>query len=158
MRNILIVWLLTGLWHGAGWNFLLWGLYYALFMLAERLFLGKWLEKLPRALQHVYALFVVLIGWALFAVEDMGRLGTYLSACFGGAPLASAADGYYLMSYLPMLLILAVAATPLGKHLWDRAGERAHGVLLPVLTLAGLVLCTASLVDASYNPFLYFRF
>ena len=158
VRNILIVWLLTGLWHGAGWNFLLWGLYYALFMLAERLFLGKWLEKLPRALQHVYALFVVLIGWALFAVEDMGRLGAYLSACFGGAPLASAADGYYLMSYLPMLLILAVAATPLGKRLWDRAGERAHGVLLPVLTLAGLVLCTASLVDASYNPFLYFRF
>ena len=94
VRNILIVWLLTGLWHGAGWNFLLWGLYYALFMLAERLFLGKWLEKLPRALQHVYALFVVLIGWALFAVEDMGRLGAYLSACFGGAPLASAADGY----------------------------------------------------------------
>ena len=158
VRNILIVWLLTGLWHGAGWNFLLWGLYYALFMLAERLFLGKWLETLPRALQHVYALFVVLIGWALFAVEDMGRLGAYLSACFGGAPLASAADGYYLMSYLPLLLILAVAATPLGKRLWDRAGERAHGVLLPVLTLAGLVLCTASLVDASYNPFLYFRF
>ena len=158
VRNILIVWLLTGLWHGAGWNFLLWGLYYALFMLAERLFLGKWLETLPRALQHVYALFVVLIGWALFAVEDMGRLGAYLSACFGGAPLASAADGYYLMSYLPMLLILAIAATPLGKRLWDRAGERAHGVLLPVLTLAGLVLCTASLVDASYNPFLYFRF
>ena len=131
VRNILIVWLLTGLWHGAGWNFLLWGLYYALFMLAERLFLGKWLEKLPRALQHVYALFVVLIGWALFAVEDMGRLGAYLSACFGGAPLASAADGYYLMSYLPMLLILAVAATPLGKRLWDRAGRGPTGCCCP---------------------------
>ena len=158
VRNILIVWLLTGLWHGAGWNFLLWGLYYALFMLAERLFLGKWLEKLPRALQHGYVLFVVLIGWALFAVEDTGRLGTYLAACFGGAPLASAADGYYFRSYLPLLLILTAAATPLGKRLWDRMGERARGVLLPLLTLAGLTLCAASLVDASYNPFLYFRF
>ena len=158
VRNILIVWLLTGLWHGAGWNFLLWGLYYALFMLAERLFLGKWLEKLPRALQHGYALFVVLIGWALFAVEDTGRLGTYLAACFGGAPLASAADGYYFRSCLPLLLILTAAATPLGKRLWDRMGERARGVLLPLLTLAGLTLCAASLVDASYNPFLYFRF
>ena len=75
IRNILIVWVLTGIWHGAGWNFLLWGLYYAVWMLAERLFLGKYLEKLPAAVQHVYTMVIVLIGWCLFAVEDMGHLG-----------------------------------------------------------------------------------
>lgn len=158
VRNILIVWLLTGVWHGAGWNFLLWGLYYAIFMLAERLFLGKWLEKLPGALRHVYAMAVVLVGWALFAVEDMGRLGQYLAALFGGAPLVSGVFFYDLRSYLPMLVILTAAATPLGKRCWERLGERARNVLTPVLVLAALVLCTASLVDASYNPFLYFRF
>ena len=158
VRNILIVWLLTGVWHGAGWNFLLWGLYYAVFMLAERLFLGKWLKKLPAVLQHVYAMAVVLVGWALFAVEDMGRLGRYLAALFGGAPLAGGRFGYDLRSYLPLLAILALAATPLGKRCWERLGERARNILTPALVLSALVLCTAALVDASYNPFLYFRF
>ncbi len=158
VRNILIVWLLTGIWHGAGWNFLLWGLYYAVWMLAERLFLGKRLEKLPAVLQHVYAMAVVLVGWALFAVEDPGRLGGYFRALFGGSGLLSAVDGYRLRSYLPMLVILALGATPLAQTLWDRLGERTRSRLAPVLVLAALVLCTASLVDASYNPFLYFRF
>ncbi len=158
IRNIIIVWLLTGIWHGAGWNFLLWGLYYALFMLAERLFLGQYLEKLPVALRHVYTMFVVLIGWALFAVENMAHLGRYLASCFGGAPLVDAATLYNLVSYLPMLVILCVAATPLSRNLWQRLGERTQQILTPILVLAAMVLCTASLVDASYNPFLYFRF
>ena len=158
VRNILIVWLLTGIWHGAGWNFLLWGLYYAVWMLAERLFLGKRLEKLPAVLRHVYAMAVVLVGWALFAVEDPGRLGDYFRALFGGSGLLSAVDGYRLRSYLPMLVILALGATPLAQTLWDRLGDRIQSRLAPVLVLAALVLCTASLVDASYNPFLYFRF
>ena len=158
VRNILIVWLLTGIWHGAGWNFLLWGLYYAVWMLAERLFLGKRLEKLPAVLRHVYAMAVVLVGWALFAVEDPGRLGGYFRALFGGSGLLSAVDGYRLRSYLPMLVILALGATPLAQTLWDWLGERTRSRLAPVLVLAALVLCTASLVDASYNPFLYFRF
>jgi len=156
--NILIVWGLTGIWHGAGWNFLLWGLYYAVFMLAERMFLGKWLQKLPAALQHIYAMFVVLIGWALFAIEDMGRLGVYLKACFGGADLIRSGDWYHLRSYALLLVILTLATTPLGKKLWNRLGEKAQSVLVPILTMAALILCTASLVDASYNPFLYFRF
>ena len=157
VRNILIVWLLTGIWHGAGWNFLLWGLYYAVFMLAERMFLGKWLEKLPVVLRHIYTMVVVLVGWALFAVEDMGRLGAYLRSCVSG-PVFDAAAGYYLTSYLPMLLILSVAATPLGKKVWNKLGERTRAVLTPILMMAVAILCTASLVDASYNPFLYFRF
>jgi len=157
IRNILIVWTVTGIWHGAGWNFLLWGLYYGVLMLAERLFLGKYLEKLPVALRHVYTMVLVLLGWALFAVEDMGRLGAYLRSCFSGT-FFDALTAYRLVSYLPMLVILTVAATPLGKRLWDKLGERTRAILLPILMMVVLVLCTASLVDASYNPFLYFRF
>ncbi len=158
IRNILIVWLLTGIWHGAGWNFLLWGLYYALWMLAERLFLGKWLEKLPAALRHIYTLAVVLVGWGLFAIEDMGQLGSYLAVCFGGGSLVDAFTLYQLWSYLPLLVILAFAATPASGKLFRKLPDRVQAVATPVLVLASLILCTASLVDASYNPFLYFRF
>ncbi len=158
IRNILIVWTLTGIWHGAGWNFLLWGLYYGAWMLAERLVLGKWLEKLPGAVRHIYTMFIVLIGWALFAVEDMGRLGAYFSSLFGGGGWFSAVDGYRLRTYLPTLVILIVGSTPLMGKLWDRLGERTRAVLQPLLVLGALILCTASLVDAGYNPFLYFRF
>ena len=158
IRNILIVWTLTGIWHGAGWNFLLWGLYYAVWMLAERLFWGKYLEKLPAVAQHVYTMVIVLIGWGLFAIEDMGQLGGYLATCFGAGRFIDAATLYQLRSYLPMLVILVFASTPLASKLYRRLGEDTQAVVRPVLVLASLVLCTASLVDASYNPFLYFRF
>ena len=127
-------------------------------MLAERLFLGKGLEKLPGVVRHIYTMLIVLIGWALFAVEDMGRLGAYFSSLSGGTGLFSPVDGYRLRTYLPTLVILAVGSTPLMQKLWDRLGERAQAVLTPLLTLGALILCTASLVDAGYNPFLYFRF
>lgn len=158
IRNILIVWLLTGIWHGAGWNFLLWGLYYALWMLAERLFLGKWLEKLPAAVRHIYTMAVVLVGWGLFAIENMTQLGSYLAVCFGGGSLVDSFTLYQLWSYLPLLVILAFAATPAAGKVYRKLPEAIQSGLTPVLVLASLVLCTASLVDASYNPFLYFRF
>ncbi len=158
IRNIIIVWAATGIWHGAGWNFLFWGLYYAAFMLLERMLIGKWLEKLPNAFRHVYTMLVVLVGWGLFAIENTTQLFGYLGVCFGGGAFIDAGTMYYLRSYLPTLVILAVASTPLAKNLWNRLGEKTRSVLTPILVLACLVLSTASLVDASYNPFLYFRF
>ena len=157
--NLLVVWSLTGIWHGANWNFLLWGLYFGVLILVERMFLGKWLKKLPAALQHVYTLVLVCVSWAIFAVEDMGALGNYLAAMFGfGAGGADAAFFYYLRSYGPSLVIMLVAATPLAKNLWKKLPDKVWKTALPALLLGGLVLSTAYLVDGTYNPFLYFRF
>ena len=158
--NLFVVWAATGIWHGASWNFLIWGLYFAVLVIVEKAFLGNILEKLPAAVQHLYTLFLVLVSWAIFAVEDFGHMGIYLKAMFGFAPggLTSPSVGYYFASFLPTLLIGCVASTPLAAKLWRKLPERPMKVALPVLVLAGLVLCTAYLVDASYNPFLYFRF
>ena len=158
--NLLVVWAATGIWHGASWNFLLWGLYFAALLILEKAVLLRVLEKLPRALQHLYAIFLAVVSWAIFAVEDLGHLGVYLKAMFGFAQggLADGAFRYHLVSYLPVLMIAAVASTPLGVKLWKRLPERPMKLILPVLLLAGLALSTAYLVDATYNPFLYFRF
>jgi len=158
--NLLVVWAATGIWHGASWNFLLWGLYFFVLLVIEKAFLSKWLENTPKIVSHVYALFFIIVGWAIFAVEDLGALGTYLSAMFGLAQggVWSAADGYYLTNYAVMLPVLAVSATPLGAGLMKRVPQKAMSVILPILIGCALILCTAYLVDATYNPFLYFRF
>ncbi len=157
--NLLIVWAATGIWHGASWNFLLWGLFYFVLLVLEKFWFGRILDKAPRWVGHVYALVLIMVGWAIFAVEDMGALALYLKAMFGfGAGLADGPFLYYLRGYLPILLIAAIAATPLAARLWRRLPERLRAVLLPVLLAAGLVLSTAYLVDGTYNPFLYFRF
>lgn len=156
LRNIVIVWLLTGIWHGAGWNFLLWGLYFACWLILERTV--PVFKRLPAWLAHVYTLLVAVLGWGLFALEDLGECGRYFRTCFGGGSLWSAADGYALRSYGLTLVILAAASTTLGQRLWRRLPGRVRKAAAPVLMLAGLALCTAYLVDGSYNPFLYFRF
>ncbi|MDY2802702.1 MAG: MBOAT family O-acyltransferase, partial [Limosilactobacillus sp.] len=157
--NLMVVWGLTGIWHGASWNFLLWGLYFGVLLILEKGGLLKVLEKLPTVVRHLYTLFLVLISWTIFAIEDLGRLGGYLKTMFGlGAGAADPAAGYYARSFGPVFLIACLAATPLAKQLWEKLPKQARAILLPVLLLAGLVLCTAYLVDATYNPFLYFRF
>ena len=158
LRNILIVWFCTGFWHGASWNFILWGLYFAAWLILEKYVLRGVLVKTPAAVKHLYTLAVVFVGWGIFAMEDLGVCGGYLAACFGGAPLWSAADGYQLRSYAVTFLALVLASTDLGKRCWQRLPDRAQRVLTPVLMALGLVICTAYLVDGSYNPFLYFRF
>ena len=158
--NLLVVWGATGIWHGASWNFLLWGLYFGVLLIVEKLWLGRRIERWPVPLQHAYALFLVAVSWAVFAVEDFSQLGPYLGAMFGFAG-GGAFDGaffYYLRSYLPTLVLACAASTPLAAGLWRRLPERVWKAALPVLLLCVLLLSTAYLVDATYNPFLYFRF
>ena len=158
--NLLIVWAATGIWHGASWNFLFWGLFYFVLLVFEKFWFGKVLEKLPRWIGHVYGLLLIMVGWTIFAVEDLTQLGGYLKAMFGfgGNRLLDSAFLYNLRNYLPILIIAAIASTPLAKNLWHKLSSKAQKVLLPVLILLGLVLATAYLVDGTYNPFLYFRF
>ena len=158
VRNIFIVWFCTGFWHGASWNFILWGLHFFVWLMLEKYLLRDFLQKLPSWLRHFYTLVVVFVGWGVFAMEDLSVCGQYFRICFGGGALWSDTDGYYLMSYGLTLAILAMGSTHLVKNTWNRLPERARDVLGPVLMLAGLVVCTAYLVDGSYNPFLYFRF
>lgn len=158
LRNILIVWFCTGFWHGASWNFILWGLYFAAWLILEKYLLRNILAKTPILLKHLYTLLVVFVGWGIFAMEDLGICGQYLSACFGGAPLWSAVDGYTLRSYAVTFVALIAASTTLGIKGWECLPEKAKKVLTPVLMALSLVVCTAYLVDGSYNPFLYFRF
>lgn len=158
LRNILIVWFCTGFWHGASWNFVIWGLYFALWLILEKYALREALKRTPAWVRHCYTLAVVFAGWGIFAMEDLSVCGSYFSACFGGGPLWAAADGYALRSYALTLAVLVLASTPLGKRGWESLPRRAREVLTPVLMGLGLILCTAYLVDGSYNPFLYFRF
>ena len=159
LLNLLIVWTLTGIWHGASWNFLFWGLYYALLLILEKVFLYDRLQKSPAWLGHVYAMILVVIGWVLFSVEDLSSCLLYLrSMFFGGEGLCSGTFLYYLRSFAPGLAVMSVAATPLAKCLYAKLPRRVTTVLNPILVLASLLLCTAYLVDSTYNPFLYFRF
>ena len=158
--NLLVVWAATGIWHGASWNFVLWGLYFWVLLLVEKFVLLRWLKRAPGAVGHLYTLFFVLVSWTIFAIEDFGQLGEYLKVMFGlgGVPLIDGAFKYYAANYLPVLCISALAATPLGAAVYRRLNVRTAHILGAVLILAGLLLCTAYLVDGTYNPFLYFRF
>ena len=161
IRNLMIVWLLTGFWHGASWNFMLWGIYFGVILILEKFVLKPILERLPKVLQHGYALVLILLGWVLFAFTDLDAGVTYLKMMFGwgSVSLINARTLFYLRDYGLLLIIMILASTPLGHQLYETKirGHRWEGVM-PLLIAAGLILCTAYLVDASYNPFLYFRF
>ena len=154
----LITFLIIGLWHGASWNFILWGLHFFVWLMLEKYLLRDFLQKLPSWLRHFYTLVVVFVGWGLFAMVDLGVCGDYLAACFGGAPLWSGADLFRLRSYAVTLAVLVLASTALGQRLWAKLPRQAEQLATPVLMGLSLVVCTAYLVDGSYNPFLYFRF
>ena len=163
VRNLVIVWGLTGLWHGAAWNFVAWGLYFAAFLLLEKLFLGRWLKRVP-LLGHVYVLLAALFSFVLFDAASvpaaLGTAGGLLG--LGGLPLWDSGALYYLRSYAPVLLIAALGSTPLPAALCRRIAAGRAGRVLdalePAALLALLAVCTAFLVSGSANPFLYFRF
>ncbi|MDP2343646.1 MAG: MBOAT family O-acyltransferase [Deltaproteobacteria bacterium] len=162
-RNLFIVWALTGLWHGASWNFMLWGLYFGVLIAAERLFLAKLLERLPRALQHGYLLFLVVVGWALFYFTDFTRLAEFGAVLFGrtDAALAGPDVGGVVLAHAFWIVLTIALCMPVGTWLKERVRPRP-GVVVVVgvvaLNVAIVLLCTALLVGKSYNPFLYFRF
>ncbi len=164
LRNILIVWLLTGFWHGASWNFIIWGLYFAVFLVIEKHFLLRHLEK-SRVFSRIYVLLAVVISFVIFGAVDMTGAGTCIAGMFGfgGLPLTSASQSYYLRSYSVILLLAAIGATPIPKYLVSRIKETKIGtiavnILEPAVLLLLLVTTSAYLVDGSFNPFLYFRF
>ena len=162
--NIQIVWLATGLWHGAAWNFVLWGLLFAVLLTLEKLWLLPILEQ-HRPLGHLYTLFAVLFGFVLFDAASVSGAWETICALFGGGrlPAVSAEAVYELRSYAVLLLTAILGATPLPKRAFDalartRAGQATLTVLEPLGLTALLAVCTAFLVDGSFNPFLYFRF
>lgn len=160
--NLLIVWSLTGFWHGAGWNFVLWGLYYFVILFIEKLFLLKALDKLPKFFRHVYALLLIIIGWVIFASDDVSVLLPFLSSMFGANGAIGGMDVYTLLTKAALLVICCIASTELPKKLFLSAAgamnEKAAFTLKSVLTIALLALSMILLIGDSYNPFLYFRF
>jgi alginate O-acetyltransferase complex protein AlgI len=155
--NIFTVWMLTGFWHGAAWNFIIWGLYFAILLVVEKVFLLKYLNR-SKVLSRVYLLFAVVISFVIFNATNMGEAFSYIGGMFGagGAPLVSAEALYYLRSYAVVFLVAIIGATPIPKLV---AGKiKVTQYVEPVFLLVLLVLVTAYLVDGSFNPFLYFRF
>lgn len=162
--NILVVWTLTGLWHGAAWNFVVWGMLYAVLLTIEKLWLKKWLDS-HRIAGHIYVLLAVMIGFVIFNASDFGQAAADLTGMIptGGLPLVSAESLYYLRSYGMIIFLGIIGATPLPKQILSRImnHEKMQSVriiLEPVLFTLLLVTVSAYLVDGSFNPFLYFRF
>lgn len=155
-RNLMIVWFLTGFWHGAGWNFILWGLFFGVLIIIERMGFLKLLEKSPNFIQHGYLLIVVMISWVFFALENQTQIAVYLKAMFGmgNAGILNTETLYHLSNYGVMLLIGAVFATPYMNQL----KKYIKPWMLYIFYIGILVLSTAYLVDSTFNPFLYFRF
>ena len=165
IRNTMIVWLLTGIWHGADWNFMLWGLYYGILLMLEKLVYGRALEKLPSVLRHVYCMFVVMIGWYLFSFNEISGGYGYLAALFGGGGrFMDRGSIYQMYSNAVLLIILIIGSTTLPIRAASavlkkvRRSNTATVVLRGAFTVCVFMLSVAYLVSASYNPFLYFRF
>ena len=158
LRNIVIVWLVTGLWHGAAWTFAVWGLFFAALLLGEKLVWGKALQKAPRAACIAYTMLLVIVSFVIFNAGSLAAAWAQLGGMLGiGVGAASSADVYYALSFLPLIAICAVGATPLPKRLCARL-KKSRTLLEPLFCAGLLLLVTAFLVEGSFNPFLYFRF
>ena len=165
VRNIFIVWALTGIWHGANWTFVIWGLMFGIMLIIEKLFLTKHLEKTPSILQRIYVLFTVMISFIIFNANSIGEAWNNIIGLFGanGESLINASTVYYLKSYLVVLVIAIIGSTPLLKNIIEKLKTKTNAnkiinLLEPIAMASILIIVTAYLVDNSYNPFLYFRF
>lgn len=158
--NIAVVWFLTGLWHGASWNFILWGLYFGVLLMIEKLFMLKVLKKAPAIISHIYSIIIILFGWVLFYFENLNEMGIFLVRMFGSDGFMMSGDiSVKIISYIPLLIVSAITSTPLISKLYHKIKSKP---ILYVIDNAGcvlaLLLCTAALVSSDYNPFLYYKF
>ena len=165
IRNILIVWLLTGIWHGANWTFLIWGLLFGIILIIEKLWLNKFMEKLPSFIRRIYVLFIVMILFIIFNSDNMQVALTSIKGLFGmnGEVFINNYTLHYLKSYSLVLIIALLGSTPLIKILIDKLRKNKYlnniiNILEPILIVVILFVITSYLIDNSYNPFLYFRF
>ena len=162
LRNILIVWLLTGLWHGAAWNFILWGVYYGIILIIEKVFLGKLLEKLPKFLQHVYALFFIIIGWVIFRVEDFSQMGTVLKNMFiwkSSGIIDNIILNFNVFSSLPYIIIGIIGSVPIITKIKNAKKQSSmYNAISSMWVLGIFILSVCFLLVETYNPFIYFRF
>ncbi len=165
LLNTLTVWFLTGFWHGADWTFIIWGLFFALFLILEKFFLNKFFEKIPRVFSHIYVIFLILISFVIFSANGLSGAVRDISSLFGagGLPLWTAETGYYLSGYAIVFACALFGATPVLKNLVlklkeNKVGNMIINVLEPIFVVAILLLVTAYFVDGSFSAFLYFRF
>lgn len=165
VRNVLIVWFLTGIWHGAAYNFILWGLFIGVFLVIEKLWLSKYISKLPKVLRNIYVLFIIMISFIMFNAGSINEAFFNIKGLFGlnKEVFINNYTIYYLKSYLIVLIIAIFGATPLFKNIIEKLKKskclnKIINVLEPIFLVILLLLVTAYLIDSSYNPFLYFRF
>ncbi len=161
-RNLAVVWLLTGFWHGANWNFVLWGIYFCVILILEKAFLLRWMEKWPRILRHIYTLLLVVISFLIFSFTDLSAGWRCLGAMVGvgTAGISSALVNYQFLRWTPLLALACIGATPWPKRVFEGLLERRKGVryLVPALCFLALLLCTAYMVDSTFSPFAYTQF
>lgn len=160
LLNLFIVWLLTGLWHGAAYNFVIWGLYFFVILAAEKLFLGKALEKAPKAVAHIYSVFLIMLGWAIFSFDNMSDLTGFFASLFGANGFsATQAQASIMLSYLPLCIAGCVLSTPIAKLAYGKIRNKKFAVATETAFCVFVMLFSvAALVSESYNPFIYFRF
>jgi len=165
IRNILVVWLLTGIWHGASWNFVVWGLMFGVLLIIEKLWIGKHIEKLPIFLRRMYVLFIVMISFIIFNASTLKEAFANILGLFGANSIRVIDEYtiYYLKSYLITFIIAIIGATPIAKNIIEKLKAKPKinkiiNVLEPIAMVAVILIVNAYLVDNSYNPFLYFRF
>ena len=163
IRNILIVWALTGIWHGASWNFVLWGLYFGIILIMEKLFLINILKKMPSFVGRIYSIFLILISWVIFAFDSLGDGLKYIKSLFGvgSIKLLDNTSVYLLYTNILLLLIVSIGSTDIPKKIWNNVNNKLKNkgwVMENIFLILVLLLSIGYLVDQSYNPFLYFRF
>ena len=165
IRNILIVWALTGLWHGASWNFVLWGSLFGVILILEKFVFNKLLEKSPNIIKRIYTLFIVMISFVIFQSTDMSQIGVIIKVLFGlnNEALINATTLYYLKGYAVIIILGIIGSTPLLRNLVNKLSSNSKwnkiiNILQPIYMILLLGIVTIFLVDNSFNPFLYFRF